>query len=336
MADRCGGTYRWRSYWGSRDGLAHQRLPACLRRHQTGRQPSLRALGAAHVILLGSHQPLAKCDPYSPMRNPGSRELRRRQARLEGQQRTNVRERAQAPRRDEMMRRGGLLEGLSPSVVTRLALMSLVAGLVLIALAVLGLLIEIGQHDLFLGITVVLVAVIMAGTALSITAPAFQIARRDRKQAARNVQGQLVGASSISATPTLSTVAINVGKNMEQFRVRAELFERVKTGATVVGLTVTPGLNHVLTLTVIRRDRMAVMKEPPITRAMRISVWLPLISIASLIVGLALGCAIGVLLPLGNGVDHPLLTLVLAAAIAGVIALGTRWYSQRLVKQLGL
>ncbi len=270
------------------------------------------------------------------MRNPGSRELRRRQARLEAQQRTSVRERTLAPKREEMMRRGGLLEGLSPGQVTRFAGISLVVGIAVIALGVLGLLVELGQRDLFLGVVVVAVAVIMTGTALSITAPAYLTARGDRKQPSRTIQGQLVGASSISATPGLATVAISVGKSVEQFRVRRELFERVKGGATVVGITVTPGLNHVQTLTVIRRDRQAVMNEPPISRAMRMSVWLPLASIASLIGGMALGCAIGVLLPLGNGFDHPLVALALAAAVAGGIALGTRWYSHRLVAQLGI
>jgi len=270
------------------------------------------------------------------MRNPGSRELRRRQARLESQQRNSVRERAQAPNRDEIMRRGGLLEGLAPSLVGRLAIASLAAGLVLIAVAVLGLLVELGQHDLFLGIVIVLVAAVMAGTALSITAPAFLTARSDRKAEPRNLQGPLVGASRISPTPTLATVAVTVGKNVEQFRVRRELFDRVRSGATVVGLTVTPGLNYVQTLTVIRRDRMAVMKEPPVTRAMLISVWLPILSLASLVVGLAVGCAIGVLLPLGDNVFHPLVALALAAAVAAAVALGTRWYSQRLVSQLGL
>ena len=255
---------------------------------------------------------------------------------MEAQQRATVLERTQQPRRDEMMRRGGLLEGLSPAQVTRFGVISLVVGLVVLALAVLGLLIEIGQHDLFLGIVVVAVAVIMVGTTLSITAPAFLTARADRKEAARNIQGPLVGASSISATPGLATVAITVGKTVEQFRVRRELFERVKSGATVVGLTVTPGLNYVQTLTVIRRDRLAVMNEPPISRAMMASVWLPLGSIAALIVGLALGCAIGVLLPLGTGVDHPLVALVLAAVLAGGIALGSRWYGRRLVAQLGV
>lgn len=255
---------------------------------------------------------------------------------MEAQQRATVRERVQQPKRDEMLRRGGLLEGFSPAQVTRFAVLSLVAGLAVLALSVLGLLIEIGQHDLFLGIVVVAVAVIMVGTTLSITAPAFLTARADRKEAARNIQGPLVGASSISATPGLATVAITVGKTVEQFRVRRELFERVKSGATVVGLTVTPGLNYVQTLTVIRRDRLAVMNEPPISRAMRASVWLPLGSIAALVVGLALGCAIGVLLPLGTGVDHPLVALVLAAALAGGIALGSRWYGHRLVAQLGV
>lgn len=270
------------------------------------------------------------------MRNPGSRELRRRQARLEAQQRSSVRERTQAPSRDEMMRRGGLLEGVSPRQVTQFALMTLAAGIVVIALGVLGLLVEMGQRDLFLGIVVVAVAVIMTGTAVSITGPAYLTARGDRKHPSRTIQGQLVGASSISATPGLATLAVSVGKNVEQFRVRRELFERVKGGATVVGLTVTPGLNHVQTLTVIRRDRLAVMNEPPISRAMRMSVWLPLASIGSLIVGMAVGCAIGALLPLGTTFVHPLVALVLAAALAGGIALGTRWYSQRLVAQLGI
>lgn len=270
------------------------------------------------------------------MRNPGSRELRRRQARLESQQRELVRERVQPPpKRSEVMQRGGLLEGYAPSVVGRVLLATVVGSLVLILLGVLGLLIELGQKDLFLGVVILVVAGLISGTALSVTAPAWLTGRGDRKAPARNIQGQLMGASRVSPTPTLATVAVSVGKNVEQFRVRMELFERVRTGATVVGLTVTPGLHYVQSLTVIRRDRLAVMQEPPTTRAMRLAVWLPTISLGSLMGALALGCLIGVLLPLGSGALHPLVTLVLAAALAGAVALGSRWYGNRLMAQLG-
>ena len=268
------------------------------------------------------------------MRNPGSRELRRRQARLETQQRTMVRERAQVPKRSEVMQRGGMLEGFAPSLVTRVALLSLLLSAVLIALAVLGLLVELGQKDLFLGVVVV-VALLISGVTMSVTAPAWLTARGDRKAQSRSIQGQLVGASRISPTPTLATLAINVGRNVEQFRVRPEFFERVKSGATVVGITVTPGLNYVQSLTVIRRDRLAVMKEPPVSRAMKVAVWLPLISLGSLSLGMALGCLIGALLPLGSGASHPLVTLLLAAVLAGGVALFTRWYGNRLAGQLG-
>lgn len=254
---------------------------------------------------------------------------------MESQQRSLVRERTQTPSRSRVMQRGGLLEGFSPRVVTRVAMLSILGSLVLVALAALGLLVEMGQHDLFLGVVIVVVAALIAGIALSVTAPAWLTARGDRKAEPRNLQGQLVGASRISPTPTLATVAVNVGHNVEQYRVRPELFERIRSGATVVGLTVTPGLNHVQTLTVIRRDRQAVMKEPPVTREMRVAVWLPLISLAALAGGLALGCLIGALLPLGHGADHPLASLVLAAVLAGAVALGSRWYGNRLVGRLG-
>jgi hypothetical protein len=234
------------------------------------------------------------------------------------------------------MRRGGLVEGLAPGTVIRLTLLSLLAGLVVIAAGVFGLLVELGQKDLLLGVVIVLVAVAMVVVTLSITSPALLAARRDRKAPSRNVQGQLVGASRISPTPTLATIAVSIGKNVEQFRVRAEFFERVRAGATVVGLTVTPGLNHVQVLNVIRRDRLATMTEPPTTRAMRISVWLPLISLAAIEVGLGLGCLIGVLVPIGSSALHPLLALLLAMVFAGGIALGTRWYTRRLMGQLGL
>jgi hypothetical protein len=234
------------------------------------------------------------------------------------------------------MRRGGLVEGLAPGTVIRLTLLSLLGGLIVIAAGVFGLLVELGQKDLLLGVVIVVVAVAMVAVTLSITSPALLAARRDRKAPSRNVQGQLVGASRISPTPTLATVAISIGKNVEQFRVRTEFFERVRTGATVVGLTVTPGLNHVQVLNVIRRDRLATMTEPPTTRAMRMSVWLPLVSLAAIEVGLGLGCLIGVLVPMGRSALHPLVALLLTVAFAGAIALGTRWYSRRLMGQLGL
>jgi len=234
------------------------------------------------------------------------------------------------------MRRGGLVEGLAPGTVIRLAFLSVLGGLILVAAAVFGLLVELGQKDLLLGVVIVLVAAAMVAITLTVTAPALLAARRDRNAPARNIQGQLVGASRISPTPTLATVAVSIGKNVEQFRVRTEFFERVKAGATVVGLTVTPGLNHVQMLTVIRRDRLATMTEPPTSRAMQISVWLPLLSLASLVGGLALGCLIGVLLPLGRSTLHPLVALVLALALAGAVALAGRWYGRRLMGQLGV
>jgi hypothetical protein len=235
-----------------------------------------------------------------------------------------------------MMRRGGLLEGLAPRAVFRLTVAVTAASLILIAAAVLGLLVEIGQHDLVLGVIVLLVALAITGIVGSVAAPAMRAARRDRRLPAQSIQGPLVGASLVSPTPGLATVAITVGKNVEQFRVRRELFDKLHGGATVVGLTITPGLNHVQTLAVIRRDRLATMTTPPVTRAIRISVWLPLASMAGVVIALALGCLVGALLPLGRSAVHPLVTALLAVVLAGVVALFTRWYGGRLVKQLGL
>jgi hypothetical protein len=95
-------------------------------------------------------------------------------------------------------------------------------------------------------------------------------------------------------------------------------------------------LNYVQALTVIRRDRLATMTTPPVTRAIRISIWLPLISVGAIAMALALGCLVGALLPLSDNAIHPLVTAVLAVVLAGGVALFTRWYGQRLVKELGL
>ncbi len=236
-----------------------------------------------------------------------------------------------------MMRRGGLLEGLAPAVVVRLTLAVTAVSVILIAAAVLGLLVEIGQKDLFLGVVIVLVSLIITGVTGSVVAPAMRAARRDRRVPARNLQGPLVGASVVSPTPGLATVAIRVDKGMEQFRVRSELFEKLRTGGpTVIGLTVTPGLNYVQTLTVIRRDRLATMTTPPVTRAIRISVWLPLLSVGAIALALALGCLVGVVLPLSSSPVHPLVTVVLAVGLTGAVLLFTRWYGGRLVRELGL
>lgn len=235
-----------------------------------------------------------------------------------------------------MMRHGGLLEGLAPRTVTRLTQAFIALSVVLIAASVGGLLVEIGQRDLFLGVVVVLVALVITGITGSVAAPAMRAALRDRRMPARSIQGPLVGASLVSPTPGLATVAITVGKNMEQFRVRQDLFEKLRGGATVVGLTVTPSLGYVQALTVIRKDRLATMTTPPVSRAIRLSVWLPLLSVAGLAAALALGCLVGVLLPLGSSSVHPLVAVLLAMALAGGVALFARWYGGRLVKQLGL
>jgi len=225
---------------------------------------------------------------------------------------------------------------LSPRVVTRVALAVSVGSVVVVAAGVLGLLIEIGQRDAVLGAIVVLLALAICAVTGTIAVPAMQAVRRDRKLPARTIQGQLVGASLISPTPGLATLVVNVGRQVEQFRVRRELFDRVKVGATVVGITVTPSLSHVQTLTVIRRDRMAAMTTPPITRSMRFAVWLPLASVGGLVAGVALGGLVGALLPLGIGAMHALVTLFLVALLAGGVTLFSRWYGSRLMKQLEL
>ena len=68
-------------------------------------------------------------------------------------------------------------------------------------------------------------------------------------------------------------------------------------------------------------------------RAIKISVWLPLVSVAAMAVALALGCLVGALLPLASSTIHPLVTLLLAMILVGGVALFTRWYGQRLVKR---
>jgi hypothetical protein len=69
---------------------------------------------------------------------------------------------------------------------------------------------------------------------------------------------------------------------------------------------------------------------------MRVSVWLPLASVGALVAGLALGGLVGALLPLGIGVMHPLVTLFIAAVLAGGVTLFSRWYGSRLMKELEL
>jgi len=278
------------------------------------------------------------CDPYPSMRNPGSRELRRRQARLESQRRAEVRDKvqAQAPSQQERLKRGGLFLGMSSAQVTRLSVAVTVAAVVLVALGALALVIEVGQHDLPLGVVLLVLAVVCGGAGASVIAPAVPPARRDRKAQVENVQGQLVGASEVSGTPTLALVALNVNRGIQEFRVRPELYAKLQGGAVTVGLTVTPNLQHVTTLTVIRRDRLAKLQSPPISRAMRMSVWLPYLSFATLIGGLAIGGAIGALLPLGTSPLHAFAAALLAAALAGAVALGLRLYAKRLVQGLDL
>jgi len=272
------------------------------------------------------------------MRNPGSRELRRRQARLENQRRAEVRDKvqAQAPTQQERLRRGGLFLGLSPGQVTRLALAVTAGAVVLVALGALALVVEIGQRDLPLGVVLLVLAIVCGGAGASVMAPAVPPARRDGKLPVETVQGQLVGASEVSGTPGLALVALQVNRGIQEFRVRPELFEKLQAGAVTVGLTMTPNLQHVTTLTVIRRDRLAKLQSPPISRAVRMSVLLPYFSFAALIGGLALGGAIGALLPLGTSPVHALAAALLAALLAGGVALGLRLYAKRLMRGLDL
>jgi hypothetical protein len=220
--------------------------------------------------------------------------------------------------RERFVQAGGMLQGYAPDLVMRIGYISVaVAVICVLVIAVLLAFVPpvYGWPD---AIAASIAWVLPVALLASFVAPGFRLAFKDRKAEARLVQGQLVGASSVSTSMGLGMMMVQTRGGVEQYLVPPARLKQVPGNQVNVVLTVTPNLRHVRSVGVMGQ-RMVGRVEPPVPPVMKRLQLLPLMTP----LGLALGAVIGddgvALAPIEPSLLHATVAVLVGAALAGAV-----------------
>jgi hypothetical protein len=211
-----------------------------------------------------------------------------------------------------------MLQGYAPDFVIR-------AGYVAVAVAVVCLLV-IAALIVFVprlygwpvAVAAALAWVLPIALLASFIAPGFRLALKDRKVEGRLVQGQLVGASSVSTSMGLGMMMVQTRGGVEQYLVAPARLKQVPGNQVNVILTVTPNLRHVRSVGVMGQ-RMVGRVEPPVPPVMRRLQLLPLLTPVALTLGAVIGDDAVALSPISPSPIHAALAVLAGAALAGAV-----------------
>jgi hypothetical protein len=224
---------------------------------------------------------------------------------------------ASRKQRERFVQAGGMLQGYSPDFVMRIGYISVgIAVLCLLAIAACLVFLPpiYGWPDAAVAAIVWLLPIALLA---SFVGPGVRLAMRDRKAEPRLVQGQLVGASSVSTSLGLGMMMVQTRGGVEQYLVPPSRLKQVPGNQVNVVLTVTPNLRHVKSVGVMGQ-RMVGRVEPPVPPVMRRLQLLPVLTPAALAFGAVVGDDAVALSP----ISQPLLHATVAALVGAVLALG--------------
>jgi hypothetical protein len=220
--------------------------------------------------------------------------------------------------RERFVQGGGMLQGYAPEFVIRLGYIS-VAIAVICVLIIAALLVFLpGIYGWPVAVAAALAWVMPIALLASFVAPGFRLALRDRKAEGRLVQGQLVGASSVSTSIGLGMMMVQTRGGVEQYLVPPSRLKQVPGNQVNVVLTVTPNLRHVKSVGVMGQ-RMVGRVEPPVPPVMRRLQLLPLLTPIALAAGAVVGDDAVALSPISPAALHAALAVVAGAAIAAAV-----------------
>src|SRR5579864_4762299 len=230
--------------------------------------------------------------------------------------------------RERYVESGGMLQGYAPDFVIRLGYIALGVGVFcLIVMAALILIL----HPIYgwpVAITAALAWVLPIALLASFVAPGFRLALKDRRAEARLVQGQLVGASSVSTSIGLGMMMVQTRGGVEQYLVPPARLKQVPGNQVNVVLTVTPNLRHVKSVGVMGQ-RMVGRVEPPVPTVMKRLQLLPLITPIALAAGGVVGDDGVALSPISMpSALHAVLAVLAGVVIAGAVY-GVSFFLQR-------
>jgi hypothetical protein len=220
--------------------------------------------------------------------------------------------------RERFVQSGGMLQGYAPDYVVRLGYISIgIAAVCLIVIAACLLFLPpiYGWPD---AVAAAVAWVLPIALLASFVAPGFRLALRDRKAEPKLVQGQLVGASSVSTSIGLGMVMVQTRGGVEQYLVPPTRLKQVPGNQVNVVLTVTPNLRHVKSIGVMGQ-RMVGRVEPPIPPVMRRLQLLPVLTPVALALGAIVGDDAVALSPISPAPVHALLAVVAGAILGGAV-----------------
>jgi hypothetical protein len=229
--------------------------------------------------------------------------------------------------RERYVQSGGMLQGYAPERVIRIGYISLAIGvlcLLIIATFLAFLPPVYGWPD---AVAASIAWVLPIALLASFVGPGFRLALRDRKVEPRLVQGQLVGASSVSTSVGLGMLMVQTRGGVEQYLVPPGRLKQVPGNQVNILLTVTPNLKHVKSVGVTGQ-RMVGRVEPPVPPVMRRLQWLPLLTPVALAAAAVIGDDGVALVPISPSSVHALLAVLVGAALAAAVY-GVSFFLQR-------
>ena len=220
--------------------------------------------------------------------------------------------------RERYVQSGGMLQGYAPDYVMRIGYISIGVGVVclLVIAACLFFLPAIyGWSD---AVAAAVAWVVPIALLASFVGPGFRLAMRDRRVEPRLVQGQLVGASSVSTSVGLGMMMVQTRGGVEQYLVPPARLKQVPGNQVNVVLTVTPNLKHVKSVGVMGQ-RMVGRVEPPVPPVMRRLQLFPLLTPLGLAVAAVVGDDAVALAPIQPSALHAVLAVVTGTVLAGAV-----------------
>jgi hypothetical protein len=229
--------------------------------------------------------------------------------------------------RERYVQAGGMLQGYAPDFVVRMGYIAIGVGVLCLAIIAACLIFIPPIYGWPVAIAASLAWVLPIALLASFVAPGFRLALKDRKAEGKLVQGQLVGASSVSTSIGLGMMMVQTRGGVEQYLVAPARLKQVPGNQVNVVLTITPNLRHVKSVGVMGQ-RMVGRVEPPVPAVMRRLQLLPLLTPLALTLGAVIGDDAVALSPINPPLLHAALA-VLAGTALGAAVYGVSFFLQR-------
>src|SRR5947209_7537535 len=235
--------------------------------------------------------------------------------------------------RERYVEAGGMLQGYAPDFVVRLGYIAV--GVAVACLIVMGVLILVlrpiyGWADAIVAAIAWLLPVALLA---SFVAPGFRLALKDRRAEAKLVQGQLVGASTVSNSMGLGLLMVQTRGGSEQYLVPPARLKQIPGNQVNVVLTVTPYLRHVRSVGIMGQ-RMVGRVEPPVPPVMRQLQRLPVLTPIALSLAVIIGDDVLAAVPVvSNEALHAALAVAVGAALGALVYFGSTLLQRRMMAE---